>query len=207
MRKFLVWTAGTVGAVLVAILALAGAMWLSEDVRYGVVYVVSEHADLNPPIPQAQLIRQVAALRRAHLVGEDGRPLSLNTAPHTVVWVNAWANWCVPCRMEFPAMKALQDRVGRDKLRIVLFSQPRYWDADRRTAKELGLDFELATVKDPAGRDMADINLSKHADGFLLPEHTFIDGGGHGIVAMHAIRDWDSSGWDATIRGWAAAAR
>jgi thiol-disulfide isomerase/thioredoxin len=202
MRKFWKWTLSVVGGVVGVLALLVFAMWLSADVRYAVLYSVMERVDLNPPIPADQLARQIRALKRANLIDGNGRPFDWNERPRAIVWFNEWANWCVPCRMEFPAMKALEDRLGRDKLRIVLFSQPQYWDGDRRLAKQLGLDFELVTVKDASESDLAAINLSRHARSFLLPEHSFFRADGRGIEAMHTVRDWDSAAWQTTIAHW-----
>lgn len=202
MRKFLKWTLGALGGVVGAFALLAAAMWLSEDVRYAVLYAVMERFDLNDPIAPTVLAKQIRALKHATLVEADGKPFDWNARPHAIIWFNAWANWCVPCRMEFPAMKALRDRAGPGRLRIVLFSQPQYWDADRRLAKDLGLDFELVTVKDASESDLAAINLTRRSRDFLLPEHSFFHTDGRGIEAMHTVRDWDSSAWQAIVAHW-----
>ena len=204
MWRFAKWAFGILGGLVSAVLLLVLAMWLSEDVRYGVVYELSERFDLNDPIPPAQLAKQIVALRHADLIGADGKPFDWRKQPRAILWVNAWANWCVPCRMEFADMRALRDRVGRDRLRVVLLSQPQYWEADKRLAKELGLDFELVTVRDAAEPDLAAINLSKHGKDFLLPEHSFFHADGRGIEAMHAVRDWDSAAWQTIVEHWYA---
>jgi hypothetical protein len=204
MRKFWKWVLIALGGAAAAITLLIGAMWLSEDVRYAVIYWAMERVDLNPAIPHATLARQVDALHRTALIGENGRPFDWHKSPHAIIWINEWANWCVPCRMEFAAMAALRERVGRDRLRIVLFSQPQYWDADKRLARQLGLDFELVTAKYPAPRDMAAINLARHPGDFLLPEHSFLHADGTGIEAMQTVRDWDSTAWETIIRRWQA---
>jgi thiol-disulfide isomerase/thioredoxin len=195
---------GILGGLVGCVLLLALAMWLSEDVRYGAIYELGKHVDLNSPVPAAALGRQIAALKRADLVDRNGKPFDWDAQPHAIIWFNEWAYWCVPCRMELPAMKALRDRVGRGKLRIVLFSQPQDWDADRKLARELGLDFELVTVRNPDEADLAAINLAKRGKDFLLPETTFLRADGRGLVAMHELRDWDSAAWQAIVEHWYA---
>jgi thiol-disulfide isomerase/thioredoxin len=202
MWKFVKWALGVVGGLVSAVLLLGLAMWLSEDVRYGVIYELGKHVDLNSPVPQAALARQIAALKHTDLVDANGKPFDWNAQPHAIIWFNEWAYWCVPCRLELPAMKALRDRVGRDRLRIVLFSQPQDWDADRKLAKDLGLDFELVTARDPSEADLAAINLARHGKDFLLPETTFLRADGRGLIAMHELRDWDSAQWQANIARW-----
>ena len=202
MRRLLQWfflsactAAGICGALIVA-------MWVSLDIRYGVVYFLSEHFDLNPPIASGQLARQVQALKRVALVDASGSLFDWKSSRRAIVWVNEWANWCVPCRMEFPAMKALQDRVGKDKLRIVLLSQPRYWAADKLAAKDMGLDFELVSPLKASEADLAATNLAKRSGQFLLPENTFMRSNGNGLRAFHAVRPWDSMTWESIIRHW-----
>jgi hypothetical protein len=202
MWKFVKWALGVVGGLVSAVLLLGLAMWLSEDVRYGVIYELGKHVDLNSPVPQAALARQIAALKHTDLVDANAKPFNWNAQPHAILWFNEWAYWCVPCRMELPAMKALRDRVGRGRLRIVLFSQPQDWDADRKLAKDLGLDFELVTARDPSEADLAAINLARHGKDFLLPETTFLRADGRGLIAMHELRDWDSAQWQANIARW-----
>ncbi|HEY2070122.1 MAG TPA: hypothetical protein VGG48_11255 [Rhizomicrobium sp.] len=203
MRRFFKWAFGILGGVIGAFAILIAAMWLSEDVRYRVIYEVGKHVDLNSPVPQRAMDAQIAALKRVTLIDQNGKPFDWNAQPGAIIWVNEWANWCVPCRLEFGAMKALQDRVGPNKLRIVLFSQPQYWETDKRLAKQLGLDFEMVTAGDASEADLAAINLSKRASSdFLLPESTFLHADGRGLIAMHELRDWDSSTWQAIVEHW-----
>jgi thiol-disulfide isomerase/thioredoxin len=202
MRRLLKWISVTAGTVALIVAAFAAPWELSPDFRYRAVYVLMEHFDLNPAIALATLGRQTRALKSVTLINADGRSFNWSSKPHAVIWFNEWANWCVPCRMEFPAMQALQSRVGRDKLRIVLLSQPRYWDADKRAAKALGLGFELVTPTQASASDLAAINLSRKPDGFVLPETTFLQTSGTGIEALQSVKDWDSVVWETTILHW-----
>jgi thiol-disulfide isomerase/thioredoxin len=202
LRTILKWTAIGIGVPLAAIALLIGAMWASLDVRYGVVYELAEHFDLNPPIAADRLARQTTALKRVSLIDANGRPFDWNAKPHAIVWINEWANWCVPCLMEMDAMKALQARIGEDRLRIVLLSQPKLFEADKKKAKDLGLDFELVSPRDPRPADLAAINLSRSPNGFLLPESTFMRVNGEGLYAIHSPRDWDSAMWETIVRHW-----
>ena len=36
-----------------------------------------------------------------------------------VVLVNFWATWCEPCREEMPALQALQDKLGKERLVVL----------------------------------------------------------------------------------------
>ena len=169
MRVFLKGIGLIAAALALIILAILGAWELSPNFRYRAIYVLMEHFDLNPPIPAAALRRQSQALKAAVLTDANGKPFDWNVKPKAIIWINEWANWCVPCRMEFPAMQALQKRIGPDKLRIVLLSQPRYWEADKILAKTLGLGFELVTPMRASSSALATINLASKPDGAIFP--------------------------------------
>jgi thiol-disulfide isomerase/thioredoxin len=202
MRIFLRCTAFIIGALALVIAALVAAWELSPDFRYRAIYVLMEHFDLNPPITTAALRRQSQALKAAVLIDANGKAFDWNAKPKAVIWINEWANWCVPCRMEFGAMQALQNRVGRDKLRIVLLSQPRYWEADKRLAKTLGLGFELITPMRTSPSALAAINLASKPDGAVFPETTFFRADGSGIEAFQSVKDWNSAAWEAIVLHW-----
>jgi thiol-disulfide isomerase/thioredoxin len=95
-----------------------------------------------------------AALRDATLLAPDGTRYDLATTRAKLVWFNQWAHWCAPCIAELPVMKKLQDQVGRDRLEIILLSQPRDWNKDRAYAAAQRIDFPLLvmpdTTEDPA---------------------------------------------------------
>ena len=201
MWRVLKWLFGGIAAFAVAIGLLAAAMWASLDVRYGVVFWLVENFDLNSPVTAVELKNQTAALRRVTLIDATGKPFDWNAKPRAVIWINRWANWCVPCRMEFADMKALQNRVGGDKLRIVLLSEPKYWDADKRTAKELRLTFEMAVPRNASARDAKEIDFG------VMPSSTFMRANGQGIMAVRAPRPWNSAKWTEIVSDWYAKVR
>jgi thiol-disulfide isomerase/thioredoxin len=201
MWRALKWLFGGIAVFAGAIGLLVAAMWISPDVRYGVAFWLAENFDLNPPVTAVELEKQTAALKRVTLIDAAGKTFDWNAKPRAVIWVNQWANWCVPCRMEFADMKALQDRVGRDRLRIVLLSQPKYWEADKRTAKELGLPFEMAVPRNASPHD------AKAIDFGIMPSSTFMRANGEGIMAVRAPRPWNSAAWAEIVSDWYAKGR
>ena len=44
------------------------------------------------------------------LASRDGEQVSLSSRKGSVVMVNFWATWCVPCRQEMPHLQALYER-------------------------------------------------------------------------------------------------
>lgn len=49
----------------------------------------------------------------------DGEETSLSEFSDDVLFLNFWATWCGPCRAEMPSIAALQEKLGRDGLRVL----------------------------------------------------------------------------------------
>ena len=49
----------------------------------------------------------------------DGKEITLNEYSDDVLFLNFWATWCGPCRAEMPSIAALQDKLGREGLRVL----------------------------------------------------------------------------------------
>lgn len=52
----------------------------------------------------------------------DGSPFSLRALSGSVVVLDFWASWCVPCRQSFPFLDSLQREHRDDGLRVVALS-------------------------------------------------------------------------------------
>jgi cytochrome c biogenesis protein CcmG, thiol:disulfide interchange protein DsbE len=53
-----------------------------------------------------------------HLKSIDGKPLNLADSRGKVVFLNFWATWCGPCRLEIPDLVDLQKRYS-DRLQVI----------------------------------------------------------------------------------------
>jgi thiol-disulfide isomerase/thioredoxin len=49
----------------------------------------------------------------------DGKETTLSEYSDDVLFLNFWATWCGPCRAEMPSIAALQDKLGREGLRVL----------------------------------------------------------------------------------------
>lgn len=53
----------------------------------------------------------------------SGRTISLNSFKGKVVYVNFWASWCGPCKMEFPQLETLAGKYADKGLIILAINQ------------------------------------------------------------------------------------
>jgi thiol-disulfide isomerase/thioredoxin len=47
------------------------------------------------------------------------------------IFLNLWATWCGPCRMEMPSIQSLYNQVDKDKIVFIMLSIDRQGDADK----------------------------------------------------------------------------
>jgi thiol-disulfide isomerase/thioredoxin len=95
----------------------------------------------NPPLPAGAAMNydwEVTAL--------DGKTVPLSTLQGKVIFLNFWASWCGPCKMELPSIQKLHDRFkGRDIV-FLLVSDESPATLQSFVAKE-GLQVPVYTVR------------------------------------------------------------
>ncbi|WP_128916374.1 MULTISPECIES: TlpA disulfide reductase family protein [Bradyrhizobium] len=109
-----------------------------------------------------------------------------------------WASWCVPCRVELPALAALQSDLGREGVRVVAVSVDRLgWDAIDRTTSKLGVrDLELYHDRD---REAA-VALGVAA----LPTTILVDAQGREVARMRGEGEWADPALRRELLGFAS---
>jgi peroxiredoxin len=122
----------------------------------------------------------------AAAVDGSGRTRTLDDFRDSVVLLNVWATWCLPCRTEMPSIQALHERYAGRGLKVVAVSvdDPGAEEAIRDFAREYGLTFEI--LHEPTGA----IQRAYQTTG--VPE-TFVIGR-DGVIQRkeNGHRDWNS---------------
>jgi len=157
---------------------------------------------VTEPVPEVQA--QPAPRKRAALkVGDpapdfrlfdlDGNAVTLSDYRGSVVFLNFWATWCGPCRVEMPAMEALYKTFGRKDFEILAIStDPQGVAVTRPFRNQLGLTFPILHDSDYR------VGLAYGAR--TLPMTFLVDRNGVIIHRIFGARDWESPEAKAIIR-------
>lgn len=114
-----------------------------------------------------------------------GRAVSLSDYRGKVVFLNFWATWCGPCRVEMPAMEQLYREFGRRDFEILAVSTDPQGGAVTRPFKEaLGLTF-------PILHD-SDMRVMIAYGARTLPMTFLVDRRGIITHRIFGARDWQS---------------
>ncbi len=110
-----------------------------------------------------------------------------------VTLVNIWATWCVPCRVEMPAMQHLFDSLSGRGFQIAAVSVPPGSSEEIRAfGKEFGLTFDL--LQDKSG----DIQQVYQTTG--VPESFLLNRDGIIMKRVIGAHDWNSEVNRALVR-------
>jgi peroxiredoxin len=113
----------------------------------------------------------------------NGRPVRLSGLRGKVVFLNIWATWCPPCRMEMPSMESLHRRLqGRDFVMLAVSEDESGPSAVRTFVDEMKLTFSV--LLDPEG------SLPPRYGVTGYPETFIIDRKGHVVEHFIGPEDW-----------------
>ncbi len=79
---------------------------------------------------------------------DAGDPFVLDALRGQVIVLNFWATWCVPCRIEMPALQTLYERHQPQGIRVIGINLGESADTARRWTDDLGLTFTIALDRD-----------------------------------------------------------
>ena len=118
---------------------------------------------------------------------------SLDSYRGTVVFLNFWATWCAPCRIEMPAMQALHERLA-DTAAFAMIAVNLQEDAVRVRgfADELELSFRI--LLDSSGEIAATYGAR------TLPMSYIIDKDGSILARIIGTRSWDEPEYEQLFR-------
>ena len=115
----------------------------------------------------------------------SGNTVTLSEYRGSVVFINFWATWCGPCRVEMPAMEALYKAFERKDFEILAISTDSQGVAVTRPFRnQLGLTFPILHDSDYR------VGLAYGARS--LPMSFLVDRKGVIIHRIFGARDWES---------------
>ena len=115
----------------------------------------------------------------------DGRTHRLADYRGRVVFLNVWATWCPPCRMEMPSMERLYRRLrGEDFIMLAINEDEAGAEAVREFVSETGISFPV--LLDPQGKVPERYGVTGYPETFVIDRD--------GRVVQHTIgpENWGS---------------
>lgn len=202
-------TAITGLAVVAVALLGAGVYWLAKD-RNG--------QDASGPAGQCQAMDmaplnalaqgEMAALRvlprpepLPEFAFEDGSGATKSLADYKgkVTLLNLWATWCAPCKLEMPALNALQGEIGGKDFEVLAINmdsrnagKPRQWLKDNNIN-------HLAYYADTPGKIFQALRGAGRASG--LPVTLLINRDGCLVGSLDGAAEWHSDDAKALVKG------
>lgn len=199
-----------VAAVVLGVLAGAGAVYMKSQGSGNGLQVAS--GDCGDAVAHSASLKpfikgQVAALVQANpprkiegfvFKGPDGQDMTLESFKGKTVLLNLWATWCIPCRVEMPALNALQKDEGADAHFEVAAINIDTGDNEKPMSfrKENGID-DLVFYRD---NTLSTFNkLKKEGLALGLPATLILDRQGCLVASMNGPAAWDSADAKALI--------
>jgi thiol-disulfide isomerase/thioredoxin len=129
------------------------------------------------PVRKPVLIRDFAARML------DGSTQRVSGLKGNVVFLNFWATWCGPCRIEMPSMEALYQRFKDRPFAMLAVDLQEDREDVSSFIRQMGLTF-------PVGID--DGSIGRMYGISAIPTTFIIDQNGYIIAAIAGSRNWDT---------------
>jgi peroxiredoxin len=114
----------------------------------------------------------------------SGKRVRLQDLRGKVVFLNFWATWCPPCRLEMPTMEKLHLEFKEQGLEVVAVNIRESEDTVRQFVDQLGLSFTV--LLDRRG------SVSDEYGAWSIPITYIIDRRGDFVGKAAGYREWDS---------------
>lgn len=129
--------------------------------------------------------------------GPEGQKTTLASFAGKTVLFNLWATWCVPCRVEMPALDKLQAEFGSDKFQVVAVNiDTTRLDKPKAFLEEAGVK-SLTYYSDQKADVFQELKATGKALG--LPATLLVGPDGCQIGALNGPASWDSADAKALI--------
>ncbi len=151
-----------VGIVLVIVLRYTGAL---GQIQYATQSALFSTGLMNAP---AEVDADAGTFDYDFTLRDtEGRRVDFNEFRGKVVFLNLWATWCGPCRVEMPSIQKLYSSVAGDSIVFVMLSLDRAEDHDKITSyvNRKGFTFPVYT---PAGALPAALQVPSIPTTFIL---------------------------------------
>jgi thiol-disulfide isomerase/thioredoxin len=136
------------------------------------------------------------AMPELKFLNRKKREITLEAFQGTVVLLNIWATWCVPCREEMPALDRLQAKLGGPDFEVIALSIDRGPPSIiEEFYQELGLE-SLKIYHDPTGGASYTLRVPG------IPTTFLIDRKGRGLGYVIGPIEWDSPEIVQEIKGF-----
>ena len=117
------------------------------------------------------------------LPDKNGKPISLSQFRGKVVFLNIWATWCGPCRIEMPAMEKLYQKFKSESFVILAVSIDSQGESVVMPfLKKHGITFPILFYPDSSIMDIYMVNA--------LPTSYIIDKKGNIVTQVLGGRNW-----------------
>ena len=121
----------------------------------------------------------------------DGAARKLSDYRGRTVLLNLWATWCVPCRLEMPALNAMQAALGGQDFEVLAVNiDTRNPDKPKQFYTEMKID-RLAFYADPSAKVYQDLKAIGKA--FGMPTTLLIDKEGCEVAYLAGPAEWSSA--------------
>ncbi len=105
-----------------------------EETRHSTAYPTPPPVTFIPPTPIPATQRPTIPTLTERMIDApvpdftlatlDGEAIRLRDLRGSIVFLNFWATWCVPCQHEMPLLQQFQDDHGADGVRVVAVTDP-----------------------------------------------------------------------------------
>lgn len=165
-------------------------MFTSKILRALILFITAVAAPMlveGEPLPSLEMTpAQEAAIAPDITLNDlNGNPARLSGYKGKVVLLHFWASWCLPCRDEFPKIKALWQRLKDRDFVVLAIAEDSHKAAEAFVKKE-GIGFPV--LVDQYGSALRSYGIKALPASYIVNREGRLEG-----MAVGA-REWDSDG-------------